>query len=317
MNIRIKPIVKGLLTYIPGLRESFSRKQTGGTNRADYCYEVWLKHLTMASAHGLEKIPGTVAELGPGDSLGIGLAAVLSGANRYYALDVVEYSSVESNLRIFDELVDMFKRRAPRPPTGWPDYDEYLDEGLFPSHILTSDILRVSLSTERLEEIRSVLADPGYHSDSISIRYSAPWSNDDIIDDGSVDLIFSQSVIEHIDDLDTAYKALYKWLCPGGMMSHQIDLGAHRLSGRWNGYRAYSEGIWKIIVGTRPYLINRQPRSTHVRLIKEVGLDLVCDLKRATPEKGIERSRLSSRWKDISDDDLTCSDIFVQARKPE
>jgi hypothetical protein len=80
-----------------------------------YCYEVWLKHLTLLWANGLRTIPDTVAELGPGDSLGTGLAALLSGANHYYALDIIRYADTPRNLMIFDQLVDLFqRRRAPQ-----------------------------------------------------------------------------------------------------------------------------------------------------------------------------------------------------------
>ncbi|HSG27936.1 MAG TPA: hypothetical protein VLA34_05600, partial [Candidatus Krumholzibacterium sp.] len=113
MNYRLVPIVKGLLTLVPGLRETFSRARTGGTDTAEYCYEVWLKHLTMAWEHGLEDVPRTLAELGPGDSIGTGLAAMLSGVDRYIGLDVVPYSHTGSNIRIFDELVGLFRARAP------------------------------------------------------------------------------------------------------------------------------------------------------------------------------------------------------------
>ena len=57
----------------------------------------------------------TVAELGPGDSLGIGLAALLSSAQRYVALDVVRYAANTRNLQIFEELIALFRDRAPIP----------------------------------------------------------------------------------------------------------------------------------------------------------------------------------------------------------
>jgi hypothetical protein len=69
----------------------------------------------MASNNGLNTYPKVVAELGPGDSLGIGLAALVSGAEKYFALDVVEYTNIERNLKIFDELVTLFKNKEDIP----------------------------------------------------------------------------------------------------------------------------------------------------------------------------------------------------------
>ena len=86
--MRLTPVIRGAATYIPGLYKVVSkwRKASahgGETDNAAYCYEVWLKHLTLLWANGMRTIPDTVAELGPGDSLGTGLAALLSGANHY------------------------------------------------------------------------------------------------------------------------------------------------------------------------------------------------------------------------------------------
>ena len=58
---------------------------------------------------------GPVVELGPGDSLGVSLAALLSGARRVTALDVVAHNDPERDWRVFDELNALFKLRADVP----------------------------------------------------------------------------------------------------------------------------------------------------------------------------------------------------------
>lgn len=71
-----------------------------------------------------------MAELGPGSSQGVGLAALIAGAERYFALDLIDFSDVEQNLRVFDELVEMFRQRAAIPSAGvhslrYPDLEDY------------------------------------------------------------------------------------------------------------------------------------------------------------------------------------------------
>ena len=122
------PVVKGLLTRVPGMKRILPVRGTGGTNTARYCYGVWLKHLTLLWENGMRSIPNTLAELGPGDSLGIGLSAMLCGVDNYYALDVVRHSNLETNLKILDDLVALLESRAARPAKGWPDIDGYLNE---------------------------------------------------------------------------------------------------------------------------------------------------------------------------------------------
>ncbi|MDD4857854.1 MAG: methyltransferase domain-containing protein, partial [Candidatus Krumholzibacteria bacterium] len=195
-----------------------------------------------------------------------------------------------------------------------PNYDRYLDENLFPSRILTEEALSASLAEERIAQIRNAIASPGTEHGGVSIRYMVPWFDDGIIEPGSVDVILSHAVLEHVADLEKTYRALSRWLKPGGMMSHQIDFKAHGLAKKWNGYRSYSEMLWRATVGRRPFLINRQPCSVHVDLMERNGFEIICLMKKHRSD-GIARSQLSRRWRGISDDDLECSDVFVQARK--
>jgi hypothetical protein len=98
-------------------------------------------------------------------------------------------------------------------------------------------------------------------------------------------------------------------------MSHQIDFRSHNLTSEWNGHRAIPDWLWNIMVGKRAYLINREPWSVHRRVITDCGFEIVSAMQQYRHD-GIARSRLSQRWRNISEDDLTCSEVFVQARKP-
>ena len=79
MRSPLKQMAIGMATWLPG-RANLWVGATGGTVSARYCYGVWLRHMKMAREAGLDTNPRVVAELGPGDSLGIGLAALLAGA---------------------------------------------------------------------------------------------------------------------------------------------------------------------------------------------------------------------------------------------
>lgn len=311
--MEISPIVKGLTTYIPGNQYLRTKRGEGSTASAVYCYNVWLKHLTMLWENGLKEIPSSLGEIGPGGSLGVGLAAMLSGIDHYYALDVKKYSTPEINLKTLSDLVDLFKSRTKRKPGGWPDIDDYLDENLFPSHILTNELLSSTLSDERINNIREALKESENNDSGLTINHIAPWSDSAVVESDSIDIILSHSVMEHVNDIEMSYEAMATWIKQGGFMSHQIDLSGHNLTNKWNGYRQYSDFIWKLIVGNKPYLINREPCSKHLVLLEENGFTGLCCMKRYD-EGGIERSTLSSRWKDISDDDLKCRGLFVQAK---
>lgn len=313
--MELKPIVKGLSTFVPGNQYLRTNKiGEGNTASAIYCYNVWIKHLTMLCENGVKEIPSSLGEIGPGGSLGVGLAAMLSGVDHYYALDVKKYSNTKKNLKMLSDLVDLFKSRASRNVDGWPNVNEYLDKRLFPSHILTNELLSNTLSDERINKIREALNKPENNKSSLTINHIAPWSNSAVIKKNSIDLIISHSVMEHVYDIEMSYKAMADWIKPGGFMSHQIDMSAHGVTSKWNGYRQYPDFIWKMIVGKKPYLINREPCSKHLSLIKTNGFSELCCMKKYDDE-GIERSLLSSRWKNISDDDLRCRGLFIQVKR--
>lgn len=105
---KLRAILGGVRSYTPFLC-SFT-----GTERkhsARYCYSVWLRHLAVVFKNGFTSYPRTIAELGPGSSIGVGLAGLVGGAEQYYSLDVVEHATNERNREVFLELVTLFKNR--------------------------------------------------------------------------------------------------------------------------------------------------------------------------------------------------------------
>lgn len=312
--MRRGPLLRGIASFVPGVDRIIPRHGTGGTNSAVYAYKVWLKHLTLLWAAGMREMPASLAELGPGDSLAIGLSAVLCGIDDYSALDVVEYSNVKRNLEMLDELIRLFERRQAGATSGWPPYQQHLDERGFPSHILTEERLARALAPKRIAAIRDALAGKTSSNSPVRISYVVPWTDASRIRAGSIQLILSHSVLEHVVDLPLVYGAMAQWLAPGGLMSHQIDFGCHGLAKEWDGYRVCSDLHWKLVLGRRPYLINREPYSTHRRLLEANGFAWLTELKSIRTD-GVERARLAVRWKNLDEQDLHCSGAFVQARK--
>jgi ubiquinone/menaquinone biosynthesis C-methylase UbiE len=141
-----------------------------------------------------------------------------------------------------------------------------------------------------------------------------PWNDEKILKDNIIDMIFSTAVLEHVDDLDAAYRALSRWLKSSGYMVHQIDFKSHGITKEWNGYWKCSDFIWGLIRGKRAYLINRHPYSTHVELMNKYGFKIVFE-KKIKQDSKIRKDQLTERFKNIPEDDLTTSGIFLQAVK--
>lgn len=309
-----RAIVKGMLTWIPGLQRAFFDPTTGGgASSAAYCYGVWMKHLVLLRHHGMRDIPRAVLELGPGESVGTGVATLLSGTERYIAIDAVAHMRPENNAAVLRDLVRLFRERAPRPVAGWPQIDSLLDARLFPSDILEEGLLEATLAPERLQRIEhAVDAVAGDHPDPM-LEYHT-WSSLQPVPDASIDLAFSHVVMTQVTDIGDVYARFGRWVRPGGWMSHQLDLSSLGTADEWNGHLAYSDLEWKIIAGRRPYFLNREPLATHLALIGRNGFALVAVL-RYRPGGGISRAELAPRWSGISDDDLATDTAFIIARK--
>ncbi len=316
--MKIKYLLKGLLKSVPGVEHVYNfHKETGGTDNARYCYAVWMRHLVMAWENGYQRVPYSIAELGPGDSLGIGLSALLSGADRYYALDVVRYSNTSRNLKIFEELVRLFKAKTIIPHNNeFPNMRPKLEDFSFPSHILTDEKLAVLLDEQRLEKIRSSIRACDQHiqpDEDCMVSYQVPWADASVIRKESVDMIISQAVLQHVNDLEGTYRSMNAWLKKDGLMSHNIDLKSMGSSDHWYGHWTYSDLEWKIVKGRKKYLINREPYSVHMRLASENGFKVTMEVKDI--ETLPDRKHLADKYRSMKEEDMTVSSVFMQAIK--
>ena len=316
----VVPVLKGCLTLIPGVYRAVQRLRdtsaTGPLLPARYFYSVWLRHLVMAWENGLSTAPRVVAEFGPGSALGVGLSALLTGAERYVAFDIVRHPSPRRNLAMLDELAALYRERADIPgDEEFPEVEPKLASYRFPHHVLKAERLDRALDPERIAELRraiSVLVHEG--GKGSRLRYIVPWHSVGKSDLGSVDMLLSQAVLEHVDDLPVAYRSMYRLLSPGGFMSHTIDYRCHGTARQWNGHWKYSDFTWNLVFGRRPYLINRAMHSWHLGLIEELGFETVFVRRLRLPSE-IDARHLAPSFRN-SETDQTVSGAFIQALRP-
>jgi SAM-dependent methyltransferase len=267
-----------------------------------------MRHLITLSRYGFS-IKGTqIAELGPGDSLGIGLAALLSGAKRYVGLDIAPFAGKADQRKLFNELVEMYARREPIPNGGeLAEVRPSIDTYSFPDHLIDwSDF------SQKIEKIMNDLS--LYTSSAQYLSYYAPWTSQDSVAANSLDLVVSQAVLEHVDNIEEAYLAMYAWLKPGGYASHVIDFRSHRVSHFWNGHWAYSEWEWRLVRGHRTFLLNREPLSTHIAAATKAGFKAtVAQIEHN--DTGLGPSALYGRFRMLDPADARTSSATLVLRK--
>jgi hypothetical protein len=312
MNARF--LLGGVKSFLPIRLGSY--KGTGGSITGRYCYSVWLRHLAILHRHLPEFHPGVVVELGPGDSIGLGLAALLSGSERYIGLDVVEHASSEVNLSVLDELVTLFRARTRIPDaTAFPQLLPHLDDYAFPLEALNMARLEQQLRDEFVYRLRAVLK---YHGSAEELlQYKCPWKASSVAS-ASVDLVITQVALQDMDHgeadsvLRENLRTMASWLKPGGVMSHQVDFSCPG-GDTWNHHWAFSDLAWKIVRGRRPYYVNRVSLSLYESLLDEVGMDLVA-VKPVT-EEGLARIESIDRFRSLPDSDFHSRAALFVAQK--
>jgi len=248
---------------------------------------------------------------------------MLSGADSFLALDTVPTAYNFDNEKIFEELISIFKRRAPLlNQAQCPKQRPYLDSYDFPGHILTEEKLKVYLADARLDKIRVAIRAKGnndkHKSEEISIKYSVPWDTDESIKEHqkSIDLIISFAALEHVDDVEHTYYAANELLRDGGVIASSIDFKCHDTSGLRNGHWQYSDLEWKIVRGKSKYLINRYPHEWHITEMEKYFKIIHDDVYRH-PERDLqlERKDLAPKFSGISDKELAVAEAFIIGKK--
>lgn len=315
MKVRTYPIVRSIASYILP-KDILNRPGSGGSFSSEYCYSVWLRHVQQLLDCGLmddisqiEK----VAEIGPGDSLGIGMAAILSGSNAYYGFDVIEHANLEKNIKVAEEIKSFFseKRDIPHQGSRFIATKPYLDNYDFPQKVFKGHIEEPQLE-QRLEEIKKALRNDG--DSSLTIEYMVPWYEKESNIKGQVDLCFSQAVMEHVLEVDHAYQSMYEWLKPGGIISHQIDFKSHEMTNEWEGHWFIKDRMWNFLMHGRKYPINRLPYSAHVRAIEKAGFTIKNIIKDEKPNNFPTKSP-KIEGLEFTEEDRTTASALIQAVK--
>lgn len=310
-SLRPLALLSATLRRVPGNLFGLGACE-GHADSAAYCYSVWLRHLRLLHAHaGMERVPRDVAELGPGPSLGTMLAAMVSGAERGIALDVTAHAdSSDRNHRVLADIAALYRQRAPIPDAsaGVGEIRPALDDYGFPLDALQATA--AAWDDPAREVALHAMLDAG----GPALRYAAPWRAADVLQPASLDLIFSQAVMEHVDDLAGTYAACRDWLRPGGLMSHQIDFRCHGTARHWNGHYTLSDGVWRYMASARPYLLNRQPPSVHRDLVRAAGFRIVHEAPVHAPSDITTRD-LAPKFRHLQADDLTTSGLYLIAQR--
>jgi SAM-dependent methyltransferase len=275
----LKVAAKIVLARVPVSYRLFSALgmfRHGAMDQASYALDVVFDHLDRVG--GPAVLAGkTCLELGPGDSLASALIAHALSAKKSVLVDVGAFA--EPGMETYVSVAHELARRG----------------------YATCDITNLSSTDEMLALTGAV-----YLTDGLaSLR---------TIETGSIDIIWSQAVLEHVrlGELADVLAELRRILAPGGVMSHRIDYKDH-LGGSLNNLR-FRQDVWESEFMARSgFYTNRVRNSEFLRRIETAGFDLIDVQPGRWDRLPISRSKMAAPFRTLEEDDLLTMHVNVVA----
>lgn len=241
----------------------------------DYAVRVFESHFGRSGLAGGAAF--TVLELGPGDSLATALIAAAHGASRTYLVDVGDFAGTDP--AVYRRLARELAARGHPPPA--PEFNT----------------------------VREMLDSTGARYLTTGLQAFAQ------IPSGSVDLVFSHSVLEHVrrEEMADTLREMRRLLRPGGVASHNIDLRDH-LGGALDHLR-FSRRIWEApLMANSGFYTNRFRHGELMEMFRNAGFHAELPEVHRWPGLPTPRARLGSEFQMMSDDDLRVSGFDVVLR---
>jgi hypothetical protein len=264
----IKWIAKGLLTYIPGVAYILDKKKRTSKHsgvHAEFCYNLWLSILVLLKENGIHPNLRNIGEIGSGGSVGVGICALLTGSEKYYALEIDDLLNIDQNLKIFDDLILLFKNST-RISDKYKQINIRINNLEYPEDIIDPLFLQDKNITEIRNDILNGFKNSG------RIRIIRNWETHPAL---NLNFIFSRAVMEHVAAPASVYKGIRNHLNPGSLMFHDIEYHSHGLTNKIDGHFFVPEYLWKIIYGKRKYFLNRWSNENHCNCIIDNGFQIL------------------------------------------
>jgi SAM-dependent methyltransferase len=254
-----------------------------------------------------DRTPARVLELGPGEELCVALRFLAAGSERVVCLDRFDFDvDPEWERAVYRELLADIDDEGRARLAGLVTPDGSLD---------TAD--------------RRLYVDRG-----AAIEEAA-----DRLRDERFDLIASLAVLEHVYDLEAAFRAMDALLAPGGTMVHQVDLrdhgmfsggGRHKLE-----FLTIRDGIYRLMT-SHTGAPNRERLGRYRELLAALGHDVtILVTSVASADEALDpyrerievdaqlaasiervRPRLAPRFSGLSLEELAATGIVIHSAKP-
>ena len=249
--------------------------------------------------YGLSLNNTNVVDIGSGsvNPYGRMFTHILAGANRCYCF---EPEPIYNEILAIKALADIFDCCINNPTTIFRDYQIDRHQILDNSYGFDIKLLLDGDSA-------------GINSSKLTLHQQSATST--FLNSSSIDLVVSNSVLEHIEDLNELIKEMYRITKPGGFGAHGVDFRDHRIYFDTNIHPLESlkfDSAEPIVFG-----INRLRPHEIETIFKANGFEVLDTTWR---DKEIELDQtfintLCKPWADMSPKDLACLWVIFLVRK--
>jgi SAM-dependent methyltransferase len=229
-----------------------------------------------------------ILEIGPGINLGVGFIFALTGAEKYYGLDI------------------------------------YMDPDLFaaPQYESIAYLLQLAGAGKPLRNVDSVMTvkDGKAVFAKDRIEYLHPRQSYDIpLPEGSLDYVFSHATLEHVADPERTVQGIRRVLRKGGITAHQIDMRDHAEFSKPLEFLKVDERTWNEQwkdPKRAAWYLNRWRLSDFKAAFDHAGFRILkVDVNATFPVDESLRRSLDARFQKYSLEDLSATGAMIIARK--
>ena len=137
--------------------------------------------------------------------------------------------------------------------------------------------------------------------------------------DHSVDLITSNSLLEHVHDINQALDECRRVLVPGGLMLHFIDMRDHRNFSKPFTFLRYRKRIWEHLLTSSQSYTNRLRKSDYLSYFEQANFSVIsCDsVSLPVSDKDFSKIKLSEDFLEYSKTDITTTELHVLLQAPK
>ena len=256
--------------------QSFGLFRHGSMDNIYYSYRVFSEHMEKTKVHPLKG--KVLVEIGPGDGLSTAVIAASFGASSVL-IDEGNFVAKDTNYLV--TLCDFLQKK-----------------GLSPPNISSTDNI-----SEILLKCKSKYLTNGVQSFSK-------------ISDDSIDIIFSQAVLEHVSrqDFFKLAEECYRVCKSKAICSHQVDLRDH-LGGGLNNLR-FSNKVWESDFFKKSgFYTNRIQYDEILKIFKKAGFSCNEYAVNRWDNLPLSKNKLSNEFKHLSLENLKVKSFDVILKK--